>query len=210
MTHLKMTHRADLKCPQHTHTHTHTHTHIVILWADGVMEVLTNPIVVVISQYMHIPNNHVVVVQSFSRVRLFPIPWTAAHQDSLSFTISQRLLRLMCIESARPPNHLILCYTPLLHPSHHVIHLKLPWCYVTYISIKLKKTHRDKTLERQMWEPRGRAKERGKRSPVLNINKPYPPCIWDSWFVKALSWEKLGLCFPLPMSYSSVSSLVIG
>ena len=108
MTHLKMTHRADLKCPQHTQTH--THTHIVILWADGVMEVLTNPSVVVISQYMHIPNNHVVVVQSFSRVQLFPIPWTAAHQDSLSFTISQRLLRLVCIESVRPSNHLILCW----------------------------------------------------------------------------------------------------
>ena len=30
----------------------------------------------------------VVVVQSPSRVRLFAIPWTAAHQASLSLTIS--------------------------------------------------------------------------------------------------------------------------
>ena len=37
----------------------------------------------------------VVVVQSLSRVRLFATPWTAAHQASLSFSISQRLLKLM-------------------------------------------------------------------------------------------------------------------
>ena len=40
-------------------------------------------------------------------------PWTAAHQASLSFTISQSLLRFMSIESVMLPNHLILC-RPLL------------------------------------------------------------------------------------------------
>ena len=40
-------------------------------------------------------------------------PWTAAHQASLSFTISQSLLKLMSIESVMPSNHLILCH-PLL------------------------------------------------------------------------------------------------
>ena len=40
----------------------------------------------------------VVVVQSLSRVRLFVTPWTAAHEASLSFTISQSLLKLMSIE----------------------------------------------------------------------------------------------------------------
>ena len=34
-------------------------------------------------------------------------PWTAARQASLSFTISQRLLKLMSIESVMPTNHLI-------------------------------------------------------------------------------------------------------
>ena len=43
-------------------------------------------------------------------------PWTAARQASLSFTISQSLLRLMSIESMTPSNHLILCF-PLLLPS---------------------------------------------------------------------------------------------
>ena len=58
---------------------------------------------------------HVVAVQSLSRVRLFVTPWTAAHQASLSFTMSQSLLKFMSIESVMLPNHLILCL--LLLPS---------------------------------------------------------------------------------------------
>ena len=55
----------------------------------------------------------IVVVQWLSPVQLFVTPWTAAHQASLSFTISQSLLKLMSIESVMPSNHLILC-CPLL------------------------------------------------------------------------------------------------
>ena len=55
--------------------------------------------------------------QSLSRVWLFATPWTAARQGSLSITISQSLLKLMSIESARPLNHLILCQPLLLLPS---------------------------------------------------------------------------------------------
>ena len=40
----------------------------------------------------------VAVVQSLSCVRLSVTPWTAAHQASLSFTISQSLLKLMSME----------------------------------------------------------------------------------------------------------------
>ena len=36
-------------------------------------------------------------------------PWTVARQASLSFTISQSLIKLMSIESVMPSNHLILC-----------------------------------------------------------------------------------------------------
>ena len=43
-------------------------------------------------------------------------PWTEACQAPLSSTISQSLLRFMCIESMMPSNHLILCH-PLLLPS---------------------------------------------------------------------------------------------
>ena len=52
---------------------------------------------------------HLTVVQSLSRVRLFVTPWTAAHQTSLSFTISWSLLKLMSTELMMPSNHLILC-----------------------------------------------------------------------------------------------------
>ena len=52
-----------------------------------------------------------VVVQSLSCVHLFEIPWTAAHQACLSFTVIWSLLKLMSIESATPSNHLILVVT---------------------------------------------------------------------------------------------------
>ena len=52
-------------------------------------------------------------VQSLSRVRLFPTPWIAAHQASLSITNSWSLLKLTPIESVMPSSHLILC-CPLL------------------------------------------------------------------------------------------------
>ena len=58
-----------------------------------------------------------VSVQLLSRVWFFVNPWTAAHQASLSFTISQSLLKLMSIESVMPSNHLILCRPLLLLPS---------------------------------------------------------------------------------------------
>ena len=44
----------------------------------------------------------VVVVQWLSYVRLFATPWAAACQASLSFTISQSLLKLMSIELVMP------------------------------------------------------------------------------------------------------------
>ena len=36
-------------------------------------------------------------------------PWTAAHQASLSFTVSRGLLKFVSTESVMPSNHLILC-----------------------------------------------------------------------------------------------------
>ena len=47
-------------------------------------------------------------------VRLFTSPWTEAHQVSLSFTISQSLLKFMSIASVMLSNHLILCHALLL------------------------------------------------------------------------------------------------
>ena len=52
-------------------------------------------------------------VQSFSCVRLFATPWTAACQASLSITNSLSLLKLKTIKSVMPSSHLIL-FCPLL------------------------------------------------------------------------------------------------
>ena len=55
-------------------------------------------------------------VQLLSRVQHFATSWTMVRQASLSFTVSQSLLKLMSIELVMPSNHLIL-YCPLLFPS---------------------------------------------------------------------------------------------
>ena len=58
------------------------------------------------------------LVQLLSCVWLFATPWTAARQASLSFTVSQSLLKLISSELAMPSNHLILCRPRLLPPSN--------------------------------------------------------------------------------------------
>jgi len=59
----------------------------------------------------------VVVVQSLSHARLFATPWTAEHQASPSFTVSQSLLKFTSIKLVMLSNHLILCCPLLLLPS---------------------------------------------------------------------------------------------
>ena len=52
-----------------------------------------------------------------SEIQLFPAPWTAACQASLSIINSQSLPKLMSIESAMPSNYLIFCLPLLLLSS---------------------------------------------------------------------------------------------
>ena len=59
----------------------------------------------------------VAVVHSLRWIRLFATPWTAAHQGSLSFTISQNLLKFMSIESMMSSNHLVFSCPLFLLPS---------------------------------------------------------------------------------------------
>ena len=58
-----------------------------------------------------------IVVQSLSHVWLFLTPWTAAHQASFSFTVSQSLRKFISIETVMLSNHLTLCHPLLLLPS---------------------------------------------------------------------------------------------
>ena len=86
------------------------------------------------------------VVQSLSCVWLSVTLWTAAHQASLTFTISWSLLKLMSIELVMPSNHLTLCHPCLLLPSifpsirvfsnESALHIKWPnyWSFSFSIS----------------------------------------------------------------------------
>ena len=58
------------------------------------------------------PQEKFVVVQT-----LLCDSWTAACQASLSFTITQSLLKLTPIESVMPSNYIIICHCLLLLPS---------------------------------------------------------------------------------------------
>ena len=61
-------------------------------------------------------NNHYIVVEALSCVWLFAIPWTAACQAFLPFTVSKSLLKFTFTELLMPTNHLILCHPLLLPP----------------------------------------------------------------------------------------------
>ena len=60
---------------------------------------------------------HYCFVQLSNHVQLFETPWTAAHQASLSLTISQSLPIFMSIALMMPCSHLILWHPLLLLPS---------------------------------------------------------------------------------------------
>ena len=90
-------------------------------------------------------------VQLLSCVQVFATPWTAAHKDSLSFTISQSLLKLMSIESVMPSSHLIL-YRPLLllssiflsirgFSNESTLHIRWPECWGFSFSISPSDEH---------------------------------------------------------------------
>ena len=65
--------------------------------------------------------------QSLSHVQLFPTPWTAACQPSLSINNSQSLLKFMSIESVMLFNHLIFCCLLLLPSIFPSIRVFFKW-----------------------------------------------------------------------------------
>ena len=91
------------------------------------------------------PKLDIIAVHTLNCVWLFVTPWIAAHQTSLSFTISWSLLKLVSIKSVRPPKHLILCHPLLLLPSifpsirvfsnESALHIKWPKCWSFCFSI---------------------------------------------------------------------------
>ena len=74
----------------------------------------------------------VLIVQSLTRVRLFPTPRTVARQVPLSSTLSQSLLKFMFIESVMLSSYLFLCHSlfllPSIFPSIRVFSSQSPLC----------------------------------------------------------------------------------
>ena len=104
--------------------HAHTQNCNLFLHSPSVQFILQGSIFCEVSKYftlliklMPFGLEGITVVQFLGRVQFFATPWTAAHQASLSFTISQSLRKLMSIESVMPSNHLVLCHPVLLLPS---------------------------------------------------------------------------------------------
>ena len=88
-------------------------------------------------------------------------PWTAAHQASLFFTISQSLLKFMSIVSMIPSNHLILCHRfsscPQSFPasgspsSESALHIKWPKYWTFSFSISPSNEYSELTSFRNDW-----------------------------------------------------------
>ena len=75
-----------------------------------------------------ITNKLPIVVQLLSCVWLFVTPWIAAGQVSLSFTISQSLLKLISIESIMASNHLVFCHPFSSRPQSFPASGSFPMC----------------------------------------------------------------------------------
>ena len=97
----------------HTYTHTRTHRPLSFFKASARnISIIKNvPHRVLVRRYLSS------VQFSRSVVSNSAIPWTAAHQASLSIANSQSPPKPMSIESVMPSNHLILCHPLLLLPS---------------------------------------------------------------------------------------------
>ena len=98
----------------------------------------------------------------FSLVWLFSTPWTAAHQASLSFTISWSLLKSMSTELMMPSDHLIL-FCPFLllasilpniirvFSSELAPHIRWPKCWHFILSISTSNEHSGLIFFRIHW-----------------------------------------------------------
>ena len=88
-------------------------------WKYKMVQCLWKPVWWALTK-LNISLSFVGFVQSPSGVQLFATPWTVVCQASLSFMVSQSLLKLMSTESVMPSNHLILSSpSPAFNLSQH-------------------------------------------------------------------------------------------
>ena len=132
----------------------------------------------------------VLVVELLSCVGVFATPWMAACQASLSFTISQSLLKLMSIESVMPHNHLILCHPILLLPSifpsirvfsnESVLHSRWPKYWSFSFSISLSNEYSGLISLRMDWLDL--LAVQGTLKSLLQHHSSKTPILWHSAF----------------------------
>ena len=166
------------------------------------------------------------VVQLLNCVRLFATPWTVARQASLSITISQRLLKLMSIESVLIPNHFILCnprfLLPLIFPSirffpnESALHIRWPKYWSFSFSISPSKEHpglisfsmdwldlfflQSNGLSRVFSRPQFKSID----SLVLSfLHSPTLASIRDHWKTHSLRWTFVGKAMSLLLNMLS-------
>ena len=144
-----------------------------------------------------------VVVRLLSCVQLFTTSWTAAHQASLSFTVSQSLLKLTSIESVMPSNHCILCRLLFLLPSvflsirgfsnESALLIRWPKYCVYYTTIK--KQSKMVTLNQHV-AVKVRAQGHGWWS-CTNLSLQVPKTVLSDWVVRCLRSRSHHFSLPL-------------
>ena len=111
----------------------------------------------------------VVVVFSFSRVRLFMTPWTRARQALLSSTVSWSWVKFMSVASVTLSSHLILCCPLFLLPSHFPnIRVRVARAYRANTAFPLREQHK-KTTQQVPWLSR-----------LLSVCNP-KCALWTQW-----------------------------
>ena len=169
-----------------------------------------------------------VVAPSLSRVQLFAAPWTAAHQASLSFTVSWSFLKFMSIELVMLSNHLILCCPLLLLPSifpnirvfskESTLHIRWPKYWSSSFSISPSNEHSwlisFRMTDLISLQSKGLSRDSSPTWQFKNINFSvlsllYGPTLTsthDYW--KNQSFDGMDLCWP-SLLFNTLSRLVM-
>ena len=151
----------------------------------------------------------VLVVQLLSPVWLFATPWTAAHQASLSFTISWSLFKLMSVDSVMPSSHFILYHPFLFLPSifcsmrvfsnESAICIRWPkyWSFSTVLPINnlgwfpLGLTGLISLLSKEACHKDSRRREDSQDSNIWNKLLCFPLLLFPVWLLAAASQNQV-------------------
>ena len=159
-------------------------------------------------------------MQLLIQIWLFLTPWTAAHQVSLSFTLSWSLLKFMSIEWMMSSNYLILCHPLLLLPSifpsirvfssELALHIRWPKYWSFNFSISLSNEYSGLISFRIDWFDL-LAVQRTLKSFLEHHSSKASICRWSAFFMVQLSnlYMTTGKTIALTQKNRSVLLLLI-